>query len=132
MNSRDAKTKILYSLNYFRSIQKRLMLDLREFGTRERVLGDVTDPLIPAKEADPQIVDTLNIVLSNTNKARQVVEAARNDDQGEDTLSGVRKTEKNMKARKQQTKGNNSHADNDSSQSHTIKSKMADNKSKMD
>jgi len=56
------------------------MLDLREFGTRERVLGDVTDPLIPAKEADPQIVDTLNIVLSNTNKARQVVEAARLDD----------------------------------------------------
>ena len=53
MNSRDCKTKILYSLNYFRSIQKRIMLDLREFGTRERVLGDVIDPLIPAKEADP-------------------------------------------------------------------------------
>ena len=101
MNSRDAKTKILYSLNYFRSIQKRLMLDLREFGTRERVLGDVTDPLIPAKEADPQIVDTLNIVLSNTNKARQVVEAGRLDDAGDDTLSGTRKNEKKMTTRKQ-------------------------------
>ena len=52
MNSRDAKTKILYSLNYFRSIQKRLNIDLREFGTCERVLGDVIDPLIPAQEAD--------------------------------------------------------------------------------
>jgi hypothetical protein len=48
MNSRDAKTKVMYTLNYFRSIQKRLMLDLREFGTRERVLGDVVDPLKPA------------------------------------------------------------------------------------
>ena len=132
MNSRDAKTKILYSLNYFRSIQKRLMLDLREFGTRERVLGDVTDPLIPAKEADPQIVDTLNIVLSNTNKARQVVEAGRLDDAGDDTLSGTRKLEKKMTTRKQATKGNNSLGDNDSSQLGTTKSKMADNKSKVD
>ena len=69
MDSRDAKTKILYSLNYFRAIQKRLMMDLREVGTRDRVLGDVVDPLIPSQEADPQIIDTLNIVLSNTNKA---------------------------------------------------------------
>mmetsp|Transcript_29206 Transcript_29206/g.44021 ORF Transcript_29206/g.44021 Transcript_29206/m.44021 type:complete len:107 (-) Transcript_29206:3424-3744(-) len=53
MHSRELKTKILYSLNYFRSIQKRVMLDLREFGTRERILGDITDPLIPASEADP-------------------------------------------------------------------------------
>lgn len=53
MDSRDSKTKILYSLNYFRAIQKRLMMDLREVGTRERVLGDVVDPLIPCQEADP-------------------------------------------------------------------------------
>ena len=83
MDSRDAKTKLLYSLNYFRSIQKRLMLDLREFGTRERVLGDVTDPLIPAQEADPQIVDTLNILLSNANKAMKAREAASAKDGGE-------------------------------------------------
>ena len=83
MDSRDAKTKLLYSLNYFRSIQKRLMLDLREFGTRERVLGDVTDPLIPAQEADPQTVDTLNILLSNANKAMKAREAASAKDGGE-------------------------------------------------
>jgi len=52
MNSRDAKTRVLYALNYFRAIQKRLAIDLREFGTCERVLGDVVDPLIPAQEAD--------------------------------------------------------------------------------
>lgn len=52
MESRDTKIKIQYSLNYFRAIQKRLMLDLREFGTRERILGDVSDPLIAPEEAE--------------------------------------------------------------------------------
>ena len=37
MTSKDNKTKILYTLNFFRSIQKRISLDLREFGTRERI-----------------------------------------------------------------------------------------------
>ena len=37
MKSRDNKTKILYALNFCRAVQKRLSLDLREFGTRERV-----------------------------------------------------------------------------------------------
>lgn len=60
MASRDNKTKILYMLNYFRAVQKRLMLDLREFGTRERVLGDVAHPIKPPEEADQQLVDTLN------------------------------------------------------------------------
>ena len=40
MKSRDYKTQLLYALNYFRAVQKRLMLDLREFGTRERIAGD--------------------------------------------------------------------------------------------
>ena len=73
MNSRDAKTKILYCLNYFRSIQKRINIDLREAGTCERVLGDVVDPLIPAQEADPQLIDTFNMILSNTNKAKRAM-----------------------------------------------------------
>ena len=42
MKSRDYKTKLLYCMNFFRSTQKRMMLDLREFGTRERILGDLT------------------------------------------------------------------------------------------
>ena len=39
--ARESKTKLLYTLNAFRSIQKRMALDLREFGTRDRVMGDI-------------------------------------------------------------------------------------------
>ena len=77
MESRDAKIKIQYSLNYFRAIQKRLMLDLREFGTRERILGDVSDPLIAPEEAEQQIAETLNMILSDTNKAIREAEHRR-------------------------------------------------------
>lgn len=41
LTARESKTKLLYTLNAFRSIQKRLSLDLREFGTRDRVMGDI-------------------------------------------------------------------------------------------
>jgi hypothetical protein len=37
---RDAKTKLLYTLNAFRAVQKRVTLELREMGTRDRVMGD--------------------------------------------------------------------------------------------
>lgn len=37
---RDFKIKILYALNYYRSIQRRLTLDLHEMTTRDTVLGD--------------------------------------------------------------------------------------------
>lgn len=90
MDSREAKTKILYALNYFRSIQKRLMLDLREFGTRERVLGDVVDPLLPAEEADSQLVDTYNMVLANTNKILNLAEGLDKKD-SENVLKSKRK-----------------------------------------
>lgn len=86
MNSREAKTKILYALNYFRSIQKRLMLDLREFGTRERVLGDVIDPLLPAEEADNQLIDTYNMVLANTNKIRNMTEEMAKPDKNSEQI----------------------------------------------
>lgn len=42
LKARDAKIKLLYTLNVFRSIQKRIACDMREMGTRERVMGDVT------------------------------------------------------------------------------------------
>ena len=41
LTARESKTKLLYTLNAFRSIQKRLTLDLRELGTRDRVMGDI-------------------------------------------------------------------------------------------
>ena len=40
MNAREQKTKLLYTLNTFRAIQRRLTLELREMGTRDKVLGD--------------------------------------------------------------------------------------------
>lgn len=50
------------------------MLDLREFGTRERVVGDVSDPIIPPSEVDPQIIDTINMIVSSTSKAWKNIE----------------------------------------------------------
>lgn len=39
--AREEKTKLLYTLNAFRSIQKRIALELRELATRDRVSFDV-------------------------------------------------------------------------------------------
>ena len=41
LKSRKHKTNILYMLNAFRSIQKRIALELRELATRDRVAFDV-------------------------------------------------------------------------------------------
>ena len=41
LRSRDIKIKLLHTLNYFRSIQKRLTLDVKEYYTRERAIGDI-------------------------------------------------------------------------------------------
>jgi hypothetical protein len=40
LKARDSKIKLLYTLNAFRAVQKRLCLELREMGSRDRVLGD--------------------------------------------------------------------------------------------
>lgn len=45
MRARDYKTKVLYCLNYFRTIQKRLALDMREFATRDRIDGISSNPV---------------------------------------------------------------------------------------
>jgi hypothetical protein len=41
LKSRDMKLKLLHSLNYFRSVQKRIAHDTREFTTRDRAMGGV-------------------------------------------------------------------------------------------
>ena len=51
MSSRDLKTRILYTLNYFRSVQKRFAIDLREFATRDRIDGVIANPYIQSQEA---------------------------------------------------------------------------------
>jgi len=48
LKAREHKTKLLYTLNAFRSVQKRIALELRELGTRDRVNFDVN--IIEPKE----------------------------------------------------------------------------------
>ena len=40
ISARDSKNQLLYTLNAFRSIQKRITLELRELGSRDRVVSD--------------------------------------------------------------------------------------------
>lgn len=40
LDAREQKTKLLYTLNTFRAIQRRITIELREMGTRDKVLGD--------------------------------------------------------------------------------------------
>lgn len=46
--AREEKTKLLYTLNAFRSVQKRIALELRELATRDRVSFDAN--LVQSKE----------------------------------------------------------------------------------
>ena len=57
MQSKDSKTKILYTLNFFRSIQKRISLDLREFGTRERMNSYMSQPFIHSSDANKSVIN---------------------------------------------------------------------------
>lgn len=49
LKARDHKIRIISYLNYFRAIQRRFALDMREFGSRERVMAD-TDFIPPSTE----------------------------------------------------------------------------------
>ena len=60
MKSRDGKTRILYTLNYFRAIQKRLAIDLREFGSRDRIDTQLSNPFVQSKEANQQVLNQAN------------------------------------------------------------------------
>jgi hypothetical protein len=41
LKMREKKIKLLHVLNYFRAIQRRITLDMKEMGTRDRVMGDL-------------------------------------------------------------------------------------------
>ena len=64
MKSRDNKTKILYALNFSRAVQKRLSLDLREFGTRERIDSHLAQPYTLSSDADKKVVTNVNLIKS--------------------------------------------------------------------
>jgi hypothetical protein len=54
LKARDSKIKLLYTLNVFRAVQKRITLELREMGTRDRILGDCNylGPMENSKDED--------------------------------------------------------------------------------
>ena len=64
MKTRDNKTKILYALNFCRAVQKRLCLDLREFGTRERIDSHLNQPYVHSTDADKKVVNNVNMSKS--------------------------------------------------------------------
>ena len=43
IKTRDSKIKLLSVLNYFRAIQRLLTLDMKEFYSRERSLGETSE-----------------------------------------------------------------------------------------
>ena len=64
MKSRDCKIKILYALNFCRALQKRMRLDLREFGTRERIDSHLTQPYVHSTDADKKVVANVDAAKS--------------------------------------------------------------------
>jgi hypothetical protein len=73
MKSRDYKIKLLYCLNYFRSTQKRMALDLREFGTRERIYGDQVQPYLAPSEAGRAAQRNVSTNFSKHSKEQQKI-----------------------------------------------------------
>lgn len=47
IKTRDYKIQLLSVVNYFRAIQRILALDVREFMTREKAMGDKIDMIEP-------------------------------------------------------------------------------------
>ena len=72
MKSKDAKTRILYALNYFRAMQKRISLDLREFGTRERMNSYLSQPFIHSSDANKHIVNKANYTSGVLDSGKQM------------------------------------------------------------
>lgn len=80
MKSRDCKIKIMYALNFCRAVQKRLSLDLREFGTRERIDSHLSQPYVHSTDADKKVVTNVNLSkspyndISNSKTNKQLIE----------------------------------------------------------
>ena len=56
LETRKSKLKLLQYVNYFRAVQRVLALDLKQFVTREKALGDKKDIIEPhyGKRGDGQ------------------------------------------------------------------------------
>ena len=72
LKAKDSKLKLLYTLNVFRTIQKRLALELREMGSRDRIMGDCNflGPMENSKDEDLQIEDEADNEGENDDKPK--------------------------------------------------------------
>lgn len=58
LSAREHKTSLLYTLNQFRAIQRRLTIEMRELGTRDRVLGDARLEMPMEQRSGNQVATT--------------------------------------------------------------------------
>jgi hypothetical protein len=67
LKAREHKTKLLYTLNCFRSIQKRIALELRELGSRDRVTFDCNIVKPKEKNSAGKFSDDVDTDANNEN-----------------------------------------------------------------
>ena len=74
---RDFKIKILYTLNYYRSVQRRLAFDLNEMNTRDTVLGDqeFKPPSEATRISAKNMTDNASIGVAGNSKKQQLAKA---------------------------------------------------------
>jgi len=67
LKAREHKTKLLYTLNCFRSIQKKITLELRELGSRDRVTFDCNIVRPKEKNSAGKFADSVDSDAHNEN-----------------------------------------------------------------
>lgn len=65
VKAREHKTKLLYTLNAFRSIQKRIALELRELASRDRVSFDAKVVQPKEKSSNNAFANSENLVVDD-------------------------------------------------------------------
>lgn len=89
---RDLKVKIQYALNYYRSIQRRLILDLHEMRTRDTVLGDqeFKPPADATRTSVKNIANDSSVGAAGNSKKQQLEKAKAALAENEDESKGIK------------------------------------------
>jgi hypothetical protein len=70
LKARDHKTELLYTLNAFRAVQKRIAIELRELGSRDRVTFDCN--IVKPKEKTGSGIHNLDEADGDTNNENMI------------------------------------------------------------
>jgi hypothetical protein len=86
---RDHKVKIMYALNYYRSVQRRLTFDMHEMSTRDTVLGDqeFKPPTDATRTSSKNMADDTSSGAAGNSKKQQLAKAKAALEK-DDTLKG--------------------------------------------